>query len=399
MAKILFTRFPLESALGGAEIQTVSLMEGLAKKGHAVAFAGSCHVLLHMCKERGIPAIALDIGPPPVTKWGALSFAWRKKQMLRQLQELLHGFRDLDAVFMLSLTEKLLLTPMLTTPQIPRPRTPVLPYSRIPAFWIEHDRVGRWLTKNPWLPRLRALSRQATTVAVSDLSRKIYLDLGWDPAKTIAIPNGIDLSRFSTEPKSLRSHPEEKQARPSDALTSRPPFSPREKGDRGMRVGCVARLSHEKGVDILIEAVKSLEGVTLSIVGKGHEETMLRDRARENSRIRFLGHVDDLAAFYGSVDALVLPSRNHDPFGLVAAEAMAAGLSVVVTDACGIADYLSDGNDALIAGAGDAAGLRTKIEMLRDPALRHRMGEAARKTAMTRFSVESMVDRYDALLR
>ena len=63
--KILFTRFPLESAYGGAEVQTLSLMKGLRDRGHAIAFAGSCKTLLRLCREEGFPVIELRIGPRP----------------------------------------------------------------------------------------------------------------------------------------------------------------------------------------------------------------------------------------------------------------------------------------------------------------------------------------------
>ena len=134
--KILFTRFPLESSRGGAENQTLWLMKGLIQRGHAVAFLGSCPALLAMCKEEGIPNTELNIGPPPVTKWSAISFFWRKKRMQQRLQEALSKFENVDAICMLSLSEKLLLTETANE-------------KGIKVLWIEHDTIGRWLTKNP----------------------------------------------------------------------------------------------------------------------------------------------------------------------------------------------------------------------------------------------------------
>jgi glycosyltransferase involved in cell wall biosynthesis len=367
--KILFTRFPLESARGGAEIQTISLMEGLRKRGHAVAFLGSCPTLLALCRERGIPAAELHIGPPPVTKWGAISFFWRKQRMQWKLARAMSSFRDIDAVCMLSLSEKLLLTPLL----------------KGKVLWIEHDSVGPWLTRNPWFPRLRALSRQATTITVSELSRQIYLDLGWNPNKTIAIPNGIDLSRFHSSTETQR-------------------------GTTALHVGCLSRLSPEKGLDLLITAVQSIPNATLTIVGKGKEAQRLRSlmnnsanrqalTADRSSNIQLLPHIPDPSSFYRSLDIFVLPSRTNDPFGLVAAEAMACGVPVVVTDACGIAGYLKNGTDAIVVKAGDADALRDGIERLRDPAVRKRIGEEGKRTAETAFSAEIMTARYEALLK
>ncbi len=83
--RILFTRFPLESIYGGAEMQTLSLMKGLRERGHEVAFLGSCQVLLEKAISYQLSAIRLDIGSPPVTKWGAVSFLWRHNRMRKKL--------------------------------------------------------------------------------------------------------------------------------------------------------------------------------------------------------------------------------------------------------------------------------------------------------------------------
>src|SRR3989338_4926158 len=81
---------------------------------------------------------------------------------------------------MLSLTEKILLTPWALQ-------------QGIKVYWVEHDRIGHWLTWNPWLPILCKLSKNVTTFVVSEFSRKLYLNLGWPPEKTVAIPNGVNL--------------------------------------------------------------------------------------------------------------------------------------------------------------------------------------------------------------
>ena len=152
--KILFTRFPLESAYGGAEVQTLSLMKGLREHGHAVVFAGSCPTLLKLCREENFPVAELNIGAPPVSKNTVIGFFWRKQNMRRQLEALLEQFSNLDALCMLSLSEKILLTPLAV-------------HKGIKTFWIEHDRIGPWLTKNPWLKKLQQMSNAVTTIAVS----------------------------------------------------------------------------------------------------------------------------------------------------------------------------------------------------------------------------------------
>lgn len=393
--RILFTRFPLESRFGGAEVQTLSLMKDLKERGHDVAFLGSCPVMLRECANIGIPATRLDIGTPPVTKFGAISFFWRRRGMQKKLEEALSQWLRSPspnplpteegrasqmasegegcAIVMLSLSEKLLLTPVALA-------------QGIRVLWLEHDRVGRWLTKNPWLPELRNLSRLTTTVVVSELSADIYKRLGWSADTVTAIPNGIDEARL---------------------IGNAGHYAPAPVQPGTLRVGTIARLTPDKGVDVLIEAVAGMPEADLTIVGTGSEEGYLRRlitdmTARESAqepRVRLHRTVDDLGAFYRSLDVFVLPSREHDPFGLVAAEAMLCGTAVIVTDACGIASYLHNGTDALIVPANDATALRNALRSLANPAQRAIMADGGKRTAQETFPLKAMVDAYEAALK
>ncbi len=364
--RIQFTRFPLESAHGGAENQTMWLAAGLRERGHDVSFLGSCPVLRQTFAASGFPVTPLDIGEPPVTKFGAVSFLWRRAAMLRKLRQAYENLPVLpEAVFMLSLSEKILLTDFLAS-------------RGVKVFWIEHDRVGRWLTGNPWLGALKAASAHATIVCVSELSRQKYLALGFDAGRTIAIPNGIPLPEV---------------------------FQPEREAGATLTVGSVARLSPEKGLDVLIHSIAEIPEVTLRIVGKGPQESFLRSMIAEDAarigipRITLQSTVPNLDLFYAALDVFVLPSTDHDPFGLTAAEAMARGIPTIVTDQCGIAGSLTDGEDALIVPAGSASALSDAIRKLCDPPLRKRLSAAGRKTAGARFALGTMVGAYERLLR
>lgn len=285
--------------------------------------------------------------------------------MKERLALALTSFDRIDAIVMISLSEKLLLTEVASR-------------RGIRAFWLEHDRVGRWLTKNPWLSTLRKLSVTAITICVSELSKKIFVGLGWNAEKVVAIPNGIDLQRFAGTGSGSGSE---------------------------IHIGCVSRLSEEKGVDVLIQAVSQLPRARLTIVGSGPDEGYLHKlihsiqsaEMTNEGRMRIISKTD-LGSFYRSIDMLVLPSRDNDPFGLVAAEAMSVGTPVIVTDQCGIADYLTNGKDALIVKADSPEALVQAISRLSDAETRERMGAEGKKTAHDKFSAERMVDAYDALI-
>lgn len=357
---LLFTRFPLESHFGGAEVQTLSLMKGLAGRGHKVSFLGSCPTLLERVKDAEVKSKELQIGSPPVTKWHAISFLWRRVKMRKQLIGAVEKSGKIDSIIMLSLTEKLLLTEWCHE-------------HGIKVIWVEHDRVGRWLTKNPWLPRLRKLSRLATTVVVSSLSTDLYRAMGWG-GEIAAIPNGIDLTKFDSSPRSGPSFP--------------------------LRIGCIARLTYDKGVDVLIKALKDLPDIHLTIIGSGREEAALKQLLRMNLKpetFNLQPSISDTAEFYRTIDLLILPSRDHDPFGLVVAEAMASGVPTICTDACGIASYL-DPSESIIVPAGNAQKLRDAILQIQQHDAWAHLASHGANIAKNRFSLSTMVERYEALL-
>ena len=276
--------------------------------------------------------------------------------MRASLQTLLKQFSDIDAVCMLSMTEKLLLTDIAA-----RQKRKIL--------WIEHDRIGRWLTKNPWLPLLRRQSAHARVVTVSHMSKALMMEAGFEGGRITAIPNGIDTSRFVALPERHK----------DDIFT----------------VGCIARLTPEKGVLVLTEAVRHVPDVFLTIVGEGKD----RSRIPDGNNIRVWPSVDNVGAFYREIDVLALPSIDNDPFGMVAAEAMLCGTPVIVTDQCGIAGYLDHGKDALIVRANDAAALASALTRLKDGTARQEIGLEGQRTAQKRFAIDTMIDAYEALLK
>jgi len=93
-----------------------------------------------------------------------------------------------------------------------------------------------------------------------------------------------------------------------------------------------------------------------------------------------LGHYYDRAAI------VVCPSRREG-YGVVAREAMAHGRPIVASAVGGLLDAVEDERTGLLVPPGDAGALRSAIErLLADPALRARLGAAARERAGERFS-------------
>ncbi len=120
------------------------------------------------------------------------------------------------------------------------------------------------------------------------------------------------------------------------------------------------------------------------------------------SRVRLLGHRDDLPELLAAADLLAFPSLYEGMPGAVI-EAMALGLPVVAADIPAVVEVVEPGASALLAPAGDPAALAAAIEaVLDDPARAAALGRRGREIFLERFtldrSVQGMLDLYRGLL-
>lgn len=153
------------------------------------------------------------------------------------------------------------------------------------------------------------------------------------------------------------------------------------------------RLVPHKGVDVILESLPMLPAdVVLLIIGAGPRLPNLIGDARRlgvKDRVRFCPSVsnDDLPRYLALADLFVFPSQNRlEGFGLVVAEAMAAGLPVIIADMPGVREVIEPGKEGLLTEPLLAADLAAKVEtLLDDPALARRMGAAGRRRAEMRY--------------
>ncbi len=152
-------------------------------------------------------------------------------------------------------------------------------------------------------------------------------------------------------------------------------------------LGFLGRFAWQKGPEIFLQAAALVAGrcdhADFILAGSGELEPGLRRLAGEGAlagRVFFPGFVapDGIPGLLGHVDVLAMSSRA-EPFGLVALEAAAAGLPVVVPATAGVAEVLPA---ALTVPPEDAAALAAALRRLLDDApLRRRLGEANRRAA------------------
>ncbi|MHB9004415.1 MAG: glycosyltransferase [Coriobacteriia bacterium] len=162
-----------------------------------------------------------------------------------------------------------------------------------------------------------------------------------------------------------------------------------EMGIRGSVVLYVGQLEPYKGVDLLLDAcffLDAKEPLTILLVGQGSQEDLLRQKAagRGLHNVVFAGFVQprELPKMYAIADVFCLMSR-YEPFGVVVAEAVAAGLPVVCSRHAGASgDLVRDGENGFVVSPEDSAQVADCIGVIiSDPQTRERMREASKEVS------------------
>ena len=161
----------------------------------------------------------------------------------------------------------------------------------------------------------------------------------------------------------------------------------------------VSRLVWHKGYPELAAAMRMVPEAELWVVGerldsdRGADMAAVLRSAGLGFRLRMLGYRADVAALLAAADIFTLPSRFEGlPMSVI--EAMLTGLPVVATNVRGPAEQVVDGVTGLSVPPGDAAALGSALSRLvRDPALRARMGQAGRQRALEYYDEAKVLAR------
>jgi glycosyltransferase involved in cell wall biosynthesis len=200
------------------------------------------------------------------------------------------------------------------------------------------------------------------------------------PSRVISIPTGVDLERFHPQPPDA-------SLRKSLGL-----------GSQGPLVGAVTFLRPEKGMTVLVEAVRWLKKrfstVECVIIGDGGEKAALFDRIRElglEHCVHLVGFRHDVPALLAILDVVVIPSFEEGiPQSLT--QALAMERPVVASAVGGVPEVVQDGVTGLLVPPRDPAILAEKIAcLLHDPIAATRMGKVGRQVIQERYSMEHML--------
>ena len=226
-------------------------------------------------------------------------------------------------------------------------------------------------------------------ISVSDSMRQRMVRLpGLSEERFATVHNGIDADHYFA--------PEAREA------------CRREMGIRdGIHViGYVGRLAAGKGLETLIESMPAVlqkrPGTRLLLVGEGPLRDALVDLAEDTgvaSKLIFTGFRAHVPRVLAALDLFVLPSLAEG-FPLSVLEAMAAAKPIVATRIAGVVEQIEDEVTGLLVPPGDRAALAGAVlRLLEDKDLAERIARRAQRRAREEFTLQRMVEDYDALYR
>jgi glycosyltransferase involved in cell wall biosynthesis len=158
------------------------------------------------------------------------------------------------------------------------------------------------------------------------------------------------------------------------------------------------RLEKLKGVETLVPLVRRHPALRLVIAGSGGREAALRRLASGCDRIHFTGRLspEEMRTAYARACGVIVPSLTYEAFGLVVAEAMAAGTPVIARRLGSIAELAAAGG-ALIYATDDELAAHAH-RLLARPDERARLGAAGRAAYERLWTVDAHLSRYLALI-
>jgi glycosyltransferase involved in cell wall biosynthesis len=245
-----------------------------------------------------------------------------------------------------------------------------------------HGKVGNVSRLQEKLHLIIAKMTASVIVAVSSQVCKDLVAAGLDARKIVVIPNGVNSSAPS-EPTRAKVQDEFEADRGKVVLLS------------------IGRLVYQKAHSVLIDAMQIVRAkatnVVLYIAGEGQLREPLEAQILEaglGEYAHLLGNRIDIPELFTLTDIFVLPSRWEGlPMALL--EAMDAGLPVVATKVEGVDEVVENDIQGLLVPPEDAPALAQAIlQLVKDRALRKKMGALARKRVQAHYTTDVMCQQY-----
>lgn len=270
----------------------------------------------------------------------------------------------------------------------------------VPSLAAEIDRIEPHIVLS-WMNRASDLTGKA--VRKSKVSPLLigrqggYYDLKYYTGCDHIIGNTPDIARYLVG----EGWPQER-AHYVPNFVSAVPGTPLPRSDFNIPDGAplmlaAGRLHRNKAYDVLLTAMKHVDGVHLLLAGDGVDAKSLEGLSHKlgvANRVRFLGWRTDIPDLMATADMLVCPSRI-EPLGNVVIEAWARNLPVVATASEGPGWLIEDGTDGLLTPVDDADLLGEAIaRMASDTQLAPRLVAAGRQRFESDFTQDAVVAKF-----
>jgi glycosyltransferase involved in cell wall biosynthesis len=337
----------------GGQNQVLVTVMGLRALGHRTLLVAHSGGELRQRAKEGLDLVPLA----PKTEMD-LSAAWRLARVIKQLKPDIVHAHDPHGVAMAALALSM-------STQLAKP--PLVASRRV-DFHLRGSSLSRW--------KYRQVD---CFICASEAIRQMLVGDGVPEARAVTIHEGIDLGRVESAPPA-RLH--EELWLPHHAPV----------------VGNVAALVAHKGQRHLIEAAilvhRQVPDARFVIAGEGELRPALERQIKEHhleKHVLLAGFRPDVLSLHQAFDIFVMSSVTEG-LGTSLLDAMAAAKPIVATAAGGIPEVVVDGETGfLVAPRDHEAMARALVTLLKDEALRRRMGEAGRARARELFSAERMV--------
>jgi glycosyltransferase involved in cell wall biosynthesis len=346
---------------GGQEIRILSEAQGMIERGHEVCLVCPPQARIYSEAARfGVPVEALPIGRKN----------WRGVAAMR---DYLKG-RQFDVINTHSSTDSWLVA--VASRLLKRP--PPLVRTRHISAPLSGNFGTRWLYA-------RATDSIATTGEA--LREQLLATLPIDPQRIISVPTGVDTERFRPVLPAEKRELRQRLGLPVD----------------GPLIGIVATLRSWKGHRFLIEALTRdvPPAAHLLIVGDGPQNDALVAQVKElglGERVHLVGNHPDVVPWLQALDVFVLPSYANEGIPQALMQAMSCGLPCITTAVGAIPEIARDGETSLVVTPQDVGAIAAALNrLLADPALRDRLGQAARQHIVSAHGRALMLDRMAAL--
>jgi L-malate glycosyltransferase len=346
----------------GGQRQVLLTVLGLRERGHRAVLVA--HPEGELAKRASEGHDLIRLAPRAEVD---LHAAWRFSRIIKDLKPDVVHAHDPHAVAVAALALSLS-----TSPQVP-----ALIASRRVAFRLKSNAFSRW-----------KYHQVDCFIAASDSIHAMLLTDGIEASRVVTVYEGIDIHRIQAEP-----------AANIHAELWLPTHAP--------IVGAAGALTSEKGHRYLIDAaalvVREVPDARFVILGEGDLRPALERQVKElrlEKHVLLPGFRPDVLAFLRSFDLFVMPSVAEG-LGTSLLDAMAASKATIASNTGGIPEVVVEGETGLLVPPRDHHALTHAIvQLLKDPALRERMGRAGLERVQRIFSagrmVEQTIDAYRA---